>query len=49
MQISTHIFRRNDFLKLGQREFLLVLGQIVSEHILEMFEVLWRQFGTIPV
>ena len=44
---ESYIFGGNYFLKLGQREFLFVLGQIVLEHILQMFEVLRRQFRTI--
>lgn len=45
----THIFGRNDLLKFGQSELVLVLGQVLSEDLLQVLQVFRGQFGTTSV
>ena len=46
--LKTHVFRRHDLLELGERELLVVLGQVVAEHLLQVLQVLLAQVRPLP-
>lgn len=45
---GTYVFGRNDLLELSQRELLVVLGQVLPKDLLQVLEVLRRQFRAMP-
>ena len=47
-RLKTHVFRGDDLLELGERELLVVLGQVVAEHLLQVLQVLLAQVRPLP-
>ena len=42
-----HVFGRDDLFELGEGELLFVLGQVVSEDLLQVLQVLRRQLSQV--
>ena len=47
-RLKTHVFGGDDLLELGERELLVVLGQVVAEHLLQVLQVLLAQVRPLP-